>query len=171
MLSGKRNLSVEKTQKGSLHTTRDSLVGVVYHVVLDYTDPILSDYGISEEDKALYVGSVIFRLDDEPNKPDSDLSFAFPKNISINRLPVKNEQVHIIRSPSGGFFYDTTAKSQFINIISSDRVITESTVLEENNRYKTESYDKIRKTGILRSTVSDRVNYDNFGDYFKFRSE
>lgn len=169
MLSNNRTSTIERTQRGSIHTHQDSLTGVVYHVILDYTDPILKDYGVEDEDRALYVGSVIFRLESEINRPDTDLSFAFPKNINISRVPVKNEQINITKSPSGGFFYETVAKLQFVNITSSDDVIKESTKLEEDNRHKTGNYDKVRKTGITRSSVSERSEYDNFGEYFKFQ--
>jgi hypothetical protein len=164
-----RSQAIDKTQRHLTPKDKQSLVGIVYHVILDHSDPILDDYNIVKEDKSAYVGSVIYRLETELNKPDDDLSFAFPKHLSFNRLPVKNEEVHIIKSPGGGAYYDITSHSSYPNITSGDTVINDSSVLDKDTKQNTEGYNRVIKTGIARSSLSERSDYDNFGNYFKFQ--
>lgn len=164
-----RSSAIERTQRSIIPKDKQSLVGIVYHVILDHTDPILDDYNIIEDEKSAYVGSIIFRLETEINKPDDELSFAFPKHLSINRLPIKNEEVHIIKAPGGGVYYDITANSPYTNITSGDSTINDAYKEETTDVQHTRGYTKVVQTGIVRNTVSERSDYDNFGNYFKFQ--
>lgn len=161
-----RLLSVTSNQRVSTQSSIKTDMGIVYHIILDTDDSILDEYEIPNEEKSKLVGAILFRLDTEPNKPREDLPFAYPKNFSYNRLPVKNEQVKISTTEGCGYFYEVVSTSPFPNISSVDDSIERTTVKDKPTKNFVKDYSKVSQTRIFRSIVDDLSDFTGFGDYF-----
>lgn len=162
-----RTTSVLGTQISTSNFTPSSnIIGVVYHVFLSETDSILDDLEIEEELRTEYIGAVQFRLYDAHNKSEDNLSIAFPKNTSLNKLPVKNELITITNSP-GGFYYEIIRKSVTPNVSSTDDTTTTTFSVSKSNSDSVNTYKNVSKTGITRNNSNESSKLNGYGKYFE----
>ena len=147
---------------------QSNMSGVVYHVILNETDSVLDDLEIDSAAKTQYIGAIQFTLQGAQSKSEDSLSLAFPKNLSFNKLPLRNEVVGISRGTGGGFFYELTTKSTTPNITSNDKNISSTFSKNKATANKSSSYSKVATTGIARSNSDDSTEVDGYGEYFKY---
>jgi hypothetical protein len=145
-----------------------NLSGLVYHVILDETDSVLTDLEVEESSKTQYVGAIQFRLQGAQSKSEDSLSVAFPKNLTFNRLPLKNEVVGISKGTGGGFYYELVTKSPTPNISSTDKNIAATFSKSKGSSNKSSNYSKVAATGIARSSGGDSTEVEGYGDYFEY---
>lgn len=163
-----RNSNVQSNQRVDRKPKPTSIMGVVYKVILDTSDDILTDLEIVEELKSKYIGAVLFRASNSPNKKDEALSLALPKNKTNVSLPTVNETIHIINSPSGGYVYERIIGSSLPNVNTSLDEISSVQKKEKAADTNTASnYSSVQSTGIPRAESSlDETDTSTLGEYF-----
>jgi len=135
-------------------------IGIVYDVILDET-------GATKDIQT--IGSVKFRFNNDTITPSNSLQYALPYDKNCITLPVKNEQVHIIKNGLGYYYQriqpdDTPNNSAFINQISFKFENTKN-----SNPLNSNSIEKYRKIAVHKTPVSDKSvsnEYNKFGNYF-----
>ena len=135
-------------------------IGIVYDVILDET-------GATKDIQT--IGSVKFRFNNDTITPSNSLQYALPYDKNCITLPVKNEQVHIIKNGLGYYYQriqpdDTPNNSAFINQISFKFENTKN-----SNPLNTNSIEKYRKIEVHKTPVSNKSvsnDYNKFGNYF-----
>ena len=135
-------------------------IGIVYDVILDET-------GATKDIQT--IGSVKFRFNNDTITPSNSLQYALPYDKNCITLPVKNEQVHIIKNGLGYYYQriqpdDTPNNSAFINQISFKFENTKN-----SNPLNSNSIEKYRKIAVHKTPVSDKSvsnDYNKFGNYF-----
>jgi hypothetical protein len=163
-----RSSSAAATQSKGSGGQSKSTNGIVYHVFLDETDSLFQDLEIDESIRAEYIGAVQFRLHGAQTKSEDNLSIAFPKNLSINRLPLKNELISVTSGP-GGFFYELITKTVTPNVTSTDDTASTTFGKSKASNKSAATYSKTFKTGITRSINDESVELDGYGDYFEYQ--
>jgi hypothetical protein len=144
-------------------------MGVVYKIILDVDDDILSDLEIVDELKSKYIGAIQFRQSGTSSKRDEALSLALPKDKTNISIPTVNETVIIINSPGGGYVYERIIGSPIPNLNTSTDEITSTQKKEKAANTNTSSqYSKVQSTGITRSESSlDDTDTSKLGSYFE----
>jgi hypothetical protein len=135
-------------------------IGIVYDVILDET-------GATKDIQT--IGSVKFRFNNDTITPSNSLQYALPYDKNCITLPVKNEQVHIIKNGLGYYYQriqpdDTPNNSAFINQISFKFENTKN-----SNPLNSNSIEKYRKIAVHKTPISDKSvsnDYNKFGNYF-----
>jgi len=160
--------SVQSNQSiSSGNSFRESLLGTVYHVILDEDDSLLDVLEIPDESKPLYIGAVQFRPKNDISRPDGDLPLALPLNQNYTSLPLKNENVKILNSTSGGYFYERIVKTNTPNVSTNSSTIQDKQIKYESSQNKGSGYSSISKTGISRSNLDSEAETGGYGDYFE----
>jgi hypothetical protein len=137
-------------------------IGIVYDVVLDET----GGNGDIET-----IGAVKFRFNNDTITPNNSLQYALPYDKNFVTLPVKNEQVHIIKNGLGYYYQriqpdQTPNNSAFINQISFKFENTKNSNISETNNIENYRKVEIHKTPISNKKVSN--DYDKLGKYFTY---
>jgi hypothetical protein len=135
-------------------------IGIVYDVILDET---------SATKDIQTIGAVKFRFNNDTITPSNSLQYALPYDKNCITLPVKNEQVHIIKNGLGYYYQriqpdDTPNNSAFINQISFKFENTKN-----SNPLNSNSIEKYRKIEVHKTPVSNKSvsnDYNKFGNYF-----
>ena len=135
-------------------------IGIVYDVILDET---------GESKDIQTIGAVKFRFNNDTITPSNSLQYALPYDKNCITLPVKNEQVHIIKNGLGYYYQriqpdETPNNSAFINQISFKFENTKNSNPLDNN-----SIEKYRKIGVHKTPVSNKSvsnDFNKFGNYF-----
>jgi hypothetical protein len=135
-------------------------IGIVYDVILDET---------GESKDIQTIGAVKFRFNNDTITPSNSLQYALPYDKNCVTLPVKNEQVHIIKNGLGYYYQriqpdETPNNSAFINQISFKFENTKNSNPLDNN-----SIEKYRKIGVHKTPVSNKSvsnDFNKFGNYF-----
>jgi hypothetical protein len=164
-----RNSNVQSNQSVSSHYREKTSMGVVYKIILDVDDDILSDLEIVDELKSKYIGAIQFRQSGTSSKRDEALSLALPKDKTNISIPTVNETVIIINSPGGGYVYERIIGSPIPNLNTSTDEITSTQKKEKAANTNTSSqYSKVQSTGITRSESSlDDTDTSKLGSYFE----
>jgi len=165
----KRNSNVQSNQSVGSHYREKTSMGVVYKIILDVDDDILSDLEIVDELKSKYIGAIQFRQSGTSSKRDEALSLALPKDKTNISIPTVNETVIIINSPGGGYVYERIIGSPIPNLNTSTDEITSTQKKEKAANTNTASrYSKVQSTGITRSESSlDDTDTSKLGSYFE----
>jgi hypothetical protein len=135
-------------------------IGIVYDVILDET---------GESKDIQTIGAVKFRFNNDTITPSNSLQYALPYDKNCATLPVRNEQVHIIKNGLGYYYQriqpdETPNNSAFINQISFKFENTKNSNPLDNN-----SIEKYRKIGVHKTPVSNKSvsnDFNKFGNYF-----
>lgn len=160
-----RNESVRANQNVGKGGGASSTTGIVYHIILNSDDSVLTDLEIPDADKATYIGAIQYKSQGGSNKGTAE-SVAFPKNLNYNSLPTLNEVVNIISGAGGATYYERIGKSPTPNINSEETTIKESKPTDKSSVNKSSNYKKVESTGITRSNAeSEELN--GYGKYFK----
>jgi hypothetical protein len=164
-----RNSNVQSNQSVGSHYREKTSMGVVYKIILDVDDDILSDLEIVDELKSKYIGAIQFRQSGTSSKRDEALSLALPKDKTNISIPTVNETVIIINSPGGGYVYERIIGSPIPNLNTSTDEITSTQKKEKAANTNTSSqYSKVQSTGITRSESSlDDTDTSKLGSYFE----
>jgi hypothetical protein len=164
-----RNSNVQSNQSVGSHYREKTSMGVVYKIILDVDDDILSDLEIVDELKSKYIGAIQFRQSGTSSKRDEALSLALPKDKTNISIPTVNETVIIINSPGGGYVYERIIGSPIPNLNTSTDEITSTQKKEKAANTNTASqYSKVQSTGITRSESSlDDTDTSKLGSYFE----
>lgn len=164
-----RNSNVQSNQSVGSHYREKTSMGVVYKIILDVDDDILSDLEIVDELKSKYIGAIQFRQSGTSSKRDEALSLALPKDKTNISIPTVNETVIIINSPGGGYVYERIIGSSIPNLNTSTDEITSTQKKEKAANTNTASqYSKVQSTGITRSESSlDDTDTSKLGSYFE----
>jgi len=163
-----RGSAASATQGKGQSGASKSSTGIVYHVFLDETDSVLQDLEIDEASRVEYIGAVQFRLHSSQTKSEDNLSIAFPLNLSINRLPLKNELI-TVTSAAGGFFYELIAKTITPNVSATDNTASTTFGKSEAANKSAATYSKTAQTGITRSNNNESTELDGYGNYFEYQ--
>ena len=164
-----RNSNVQSNQSVGSHYREKTSMGVVYKIILDVDDDILSDLEIVDELKSKYIGAIQFRQSGTSSKRDEALSLALPKDKTNISIPTVNETVIIINSPGGGYVYERIIGSPIPNLNTYTDEITSTQKKEKAANTNTASqYSKVQSTGITRSESSlDDTDTSKLGSYFE----
>jgi hypothetical protein len=135
-------------------------IGIVYDVILDET-------GESKDIKT--IGAVKFRFNNDTITPSNSLQYALPYDKNCITLPVKNEQVHIIKNGLGYYYQriqpdETPNNSAFINQISFKFEDTKNSNVSNTNNIEKYKKFEIHKTPQSNTKVSNQ--YNKLGNYF-----
>ena len=135
-------------------------IGIVYDVILDET-------GATKDIQT--IGSVKFRFNNDTITPSNSLQYALPYDKNCITLPVKNEQVHIIKNGLGYYYQriqpdDTPNNSAFINQISFKFENTKNSNPLDNNSIEKYRKIEVHKTPVSNKSVSN--DFNKFGNYF-----
>lgn len=163
-----RGSAASATQGKGQSSPSKSSTGIVYHVFLDETDSVLQDLEIDEATRVEYIGAVQFRLLASATKSEDSLSVAFPLNLSINRLPLKNELISVTSAP-GGFFYELIAKTITPNVSTTDDTASTTFGKSKAGNKSASTYSKTAQTGITRSNNNQSTELDGYGNYFEYQ--
>jgi hypothetical protein len=135
-------------------------IGIVYDVILDET-------GENKDIKT--IGAVKFRFNNDTNTPSNSLQYALPYDKNCITLPVKNEQVHIIKNGLGYYYQriqpdETPNNSALINQIYFKFENTKNSNVSNTNNIEKYKKFEIHKTPKSNTTISNQ--YNKFGNYF-----
>ena len=135
-------------------------IGIVYDVILDET-------GATKDIQT--IGSVKFRFNNDTITPSNSLQYALPYDKNCITLPVKNEQVHIIKNGLGYYYQriqpdETPNNSAFINQISFKFENTKNSNPLDNNSIEKYRKIEVHKTPVSNKSVSN--DFNKFGNYF-----
>jgi|SaaInl0LU_22_DNA_1037365.scaffolds.fasta_scaffold03402_2 hypothetical protein len=167
-IGSSRDISIGSNQKIDIRPNDKSSVGVVFKVILDIDDELLDIKEIPENEKAKYIGAIQYRLQSSNEKSENDLPIAIPYNSNYTALPLKNEVVRIIRVDGVGLQYERVVTSATPNVSGDSNIISKSTTKDKGpNQTNASDYNKVQKTGVSRSTQSDNVSTDTYGEYFE----
>lgn len=162
---GNRNSNVRGTQSGNSTKDSHSTMGVVYDVILDINHTIFDDREIAETERTKYIGGITYRLFTKSNKSESELGIAFPTDLLITSLPLKNEKVEIITSAIG-VKYKRISQSNTPNINSLENTITTLFKPDSVSTETGKDYQNTADTGIPNSNNDTSNKYDGYGKYF-----
>ena len=163
MLSS-RQLNTALTQHKHHTKISEDTSGIVYDVVLSSNSKILSDRYIPDEDRINYIGCITFRNKYTSTIAEDLLPIAFPKSISIKRVPVKNERVIISTSGTGFFYYEFASITDDVSVTSEDDNISADYIIDSESNSST--YSKVSSNSIPRSNVK-YSDTDGYGSYFE----
>jgi hypothetical protein len=135
-------------------------IGIVYDVILDET---------GESKDIQTIGAVKFRFNNDTITPSNSLQYALPYDKNCITLPVKNEQVHIIKNGLGYYYQriqpdETPNNSAFINQISFKFENTKNSNPLDNNSIEKYRKIEVHKTPVSNKSVSN--DFNKFGNYF-----
>ena len=135
-------------------------IGIVYDVILDET---------GESKDIQTIGAVKFRFNNDTITPSNSLQYALPYDKNCITLPVKNEQVHIIKNGLGYYYQriqpdETPNNSAFINQISFKFENTKNSNPLYNNSIEKYRKIEVHKTPVSNKSVSN--DFNKFGNYF-----
>jgi hypothetical protein len=135
-------------------------IGIVYDVILDET---------GESKDIQTIGAVKFRFNNDTITPSNSLQYALPYDKNCVTLPVKNEQVHIIKNGLGYYYQriqpdETPNNSAFINQISFKFENTKNSNPLDNNSIEKYRKIEVHKTPVSNKSVSN--DFNKFGNYF-----
>ena len=135
-------------------------IGIVYDVILDET---------GESKDIQTIGAVKFRFNNDTITPSNSLQYALPYDKNCVTLPVKNEQVHIIKNGLGYYYQriqpdETPNNSAFINQIYFKFENTKNSNPLDNNSIEKYRKIEVHKTPVSNKSVSN--DFNKFGNYF-----
>ena len=164
-----RNSSVTANQKGGKGEKSSTQTAVVYNVILNSDDSILTDLEIPAEERTAYIGAIQYKAQSASSKGTAD-SIAFPKNLSYKSLPTRNEVVNISSGAGGAIYYERLAKSPNVNYNAGENTIKTNKAKDAAGVNVSAGYGKVASTGIARSNAeSDELT--GYGKYFKSNDE
>jgi hypothetical protein len=167
-LGNSRLQSVQSNQVKGSNTKLPKKSGIVYEVILDEENPLIPEVEVNGTSTTQLVGAIRFRLAVDTSANTGKLQTAYPKNLNLKSLPLKNEIVSITTGPTGNFFYERTGTEITPNNNSNESTITNTFGTDKKAKVKNGSdYQRVASTGISRSTSDDSNKNDGFGDYFE----
>jgi hypothetical protein len=159
-----RNSSVRANQGGGKGDSSKAQSAIVYHIILDVDDPILTDLEIPNDQKTAYIGAIQYVPQTATSKGTTD-AIAIAKSLNYASLPIKNEVVSLISGAGGSKYYERSGKSNSPNYNSGDSTLKTSKVKDAAGVNQSAGYSKVASTGIPRSNAeSDDAN--GYGKYF-----
>jgi hypothetical protein len=160
-----RNSSISANQGSGKGDKSKAQSAVVYHVILNVDDPILTDLEIPDNEKAVYIGAIQYAAQNASSKGTTD-SIALSKSLNYLALPTKNEVVNLSTGAGGALYYERIGKTNNPNYSSGDSTLKVNKAKDAAGVNQSAGYSKVASTGIARSNAESEDS-NGYGKYFK----